>query len=123
MYKKVMLFYPPGEMYQRGEDRSQGNISSSAATVMRAPNDMGYVGAILKKRKFKVTFRDYQTEKLSLNEFYNDYKKQNPDIVIFSTTNSTIKSDLMITKQLKKINNSALIVIKGAIFFNPEKNC
>ena len=24
--KKVFLFYPPGPQYQRGEDRSQGNV-------------------------------------------------------------------------------------------------
>ena len=47
--KRVLLFYPPGPIYQRGEDRSQGNVSDSAATVMRAPNDMGYASAILKE--------------------------------------------------------------------------
>ena len=45
---RCLLFYPPGDAYQRGEDRSQGNISDSAATVVRAPNDMGYACAILK---------------------------------------------------------------------------
>ena len=47
---RVFLFYPPGPQYQRGEDRSQGNVSDSAATVMRAPNDMGYASALLKQK-------------------------------------------------------------------------
>ena len=37
---KIFLFYPPGPQYQRGEDRSQGNIDQSTATTIRAPNDM-----------------------------------------------------------------------------------
>ena len=43
---RVFLFYPSGPQHQRGEDRSQGNVSDSAATVMRAPNDMGYASAL-----------------------------------------------------------------------------
>ena len=49
--KKVFLFYPPGSQYQRGEDRSQGNVENSTATSMRAPNDMAYVSSQLEKNK------------------------------------------------------------------------
>ena len=47
---KVFLFYPPGPQYQRGEDRSQGNVDKSTATSMRAPNDMAYVSSQLDQR-------------------------------------------------------------------------
>ena len=40
-----MLFYPPGRFFQRGEDRSQGNVEQSTATSMRAPNDLGYAAS------------------------------------------------------------------------------
>ena len=53
LIKKVFLFYPPGDLYQRGEDRSQGNVTDSTATSMRAPNDMAYVSAQLKKKILK----------------------------------------------------------------------
>ena len=46
---KIMLLYPSGEVYQRGEDRCQMNVSASVANSLRACNDLGYISAILKK--------------------------------------------------------------------------
>ena len=51
MIKKAFFFYPPGPQYQRGEDRSQGNIDTSTSTAMRSPNDMAYVSSQLKKKE------------------------------------------------------------------------
>ena len=59
MIKKAFLFYPPGPQYQRGEDRSQGNIDDSTSTSMRSPNDMGYVSSQLKKREIEVFFKEF----------------------------------------------------------------
>ena len=115
---RVFLFYPPGPQYQRGEDRSQGNVSDSAATVMRAPNDMGYASALLKQKGYAVTFRDYQTEKLSFDELLYDFAQFRPAAVFLSITNSTILSDLEIVTRLKALSPSLLVVLKGALFFD-----
>ena len=115
---RVFLCYPPGAMYQRGEDRSQGNISDSAATVMRAPNDMGYSAAILRQNKFDVIFRDFQTEGLLEADFIDEFLQYKPDVIVISVTNSTIKEDLMIVSKLKKINQKLVVVLKGALFFD-----
>ena len=48
--KKIMVFYPPSKLYQRGEDRSQGNIEDSSSTSMRAPNELGYASSTLKAK-------------------------------------------------------------------------
>ena len=45
--KRVLLFYPPGALFQRGEDRCQQNIDDGSAQAMRACNDLGYAAAIL----------------------------------------------------------------------------
>jgi hypothetical protein len=45
--KRVLLFYPPGALFQRGEDRCQQNIDEGSAQAMRACNDLGYAAAIL----------------------------------------------------------------------------
>ena len=42
-----MLIYPNGALYQRGEERSQGNIGKSTATSARACNDLGYAAAVV----------------------------------------------------------------------------
>lgn len=115
---RVFLFYPPGRQYQRGEDRSQGNVSDSAATVMRAPNDMGYAAALLKARGYTVTFRDYQTEQLGITDLLRDFREFCPAATFLSITNSTILTDLEIVAQLKRLNPDLLVILKGALFFD-----
>ena len=91
--KKIMLFYPPGRFYQRGEDRSQGNVEQSTATSMRAPNDLGYAAATLKKEGFAVFLRDYQTERAAPADLFADFDREAPDGIFVSITNSTIFDD------------------------------
>ena len=59
--KRVLLFYPPGALFQRGEDRCQQNIDDGSAQAMRACNDLGYAAAILLKSGYEVKLQDYQT--------------------------------------------------------------
>lgn len=83
--KKVFLFYPPGDLYQRGEDRSQGNVTDSTATSMRAPNDMAYVSAQLKKINIEVFFIDYASEGKTYKDLETDFLKFDPDLACIST--------------------------------------
>ena len=115
--KKIYLLYPPGPIYQRGEDRSQGNVDYSTATSMRAPNDMSYISAQIKKENLEVLFKDYASEKLDLNVMKNDFKNYNPDVVLISTTNSTVDHDIEILNNFKKINPNIICILKGSIFF------
>lgn len=115
--KKVFLFYPPGSQYQRGEDRSQGNVENSTATSMRAPNDMAYVSSQLEKIKIQNSFTDYSSEKKTLEDLIFDFKKFSPDAVITSTTTSTIKDDLRIINEMKAHKKDCIFIMKGSIFF------
>ena len=112
--RRVFLFYPPGKAYQRGEDRSQGNIDQSSATAMRAPNDMGYAAAGLKSRGYQVFFRDYQSERQPVAQLIADFTAFRPDVVAISITNSTIFSDLEIVADLKSLSPFTAI-LKGAL--------
>lgn len=116
--KRCFLFYPPGDLYQRGEDRSQGNVSDSAATVMRAPNDMGYASAILKQRGCEVEFIDFQTEGKSMDDLVEFFLSWSPDAVVISTTNSTVFDDVAVLKRLRLLKPDLMVVVKGAIFFD-----
>ncbi len=115
--KKVFLFYPPGPQYQRGEDRSQGNVDSSTATSMRAPNDMAYVSAQLEEKKIENIFVDYASEYRSLTQLLNDFENFSPEAVITSTTTSTIKDDLKVIDQMKEKKKDCIFIMKGSIFF------
>jgi radical SAM superfamily enzyme YgiQ (UPF0313 family)/short-subunit dehydrogenase len=116
-----MLFYPPGRFYQRGEDRSQGNVENSTATTMRAPNDLGYAAATLKAKGFEVFLRDYQTSRRTLEELLADFDRFAPDAIFVSITNATIFRDLELVARLKDRSPSVMVMLKGAIFFDPEQ--
>ena len=116
--KRVYLIYPPGPMYQRGEDRSQGNISQSAATVMRAPNDMGYAAATLLKMDCVVSFTDFQTEMKSEDDMLNAFLEFRPDAILMSITNATIVHDLNLIDNVKKRWPNMVVVIKGSLFWD-----
>lgn len=120
--KKIMLIYPPGKMYQRGEDRCQLNVSMSSANSMRACNDLGYASAILKKRGYKIFLKDYQSEQLTIDNLLEDVKNQQPDLIFLSTTNATIFDDIEVIKQIKNVKSDIVVIIKGAIFYDCNEN-
>ena len=70
--KRVLLFYPPGALFQRGEDRCQQNIDDGSAQAMRACNDLGYAAAILLKGGYEVKLQDYQTQGDTFDMLLND---------------------------------------------------
>lgn len=114
---KVMLIYPPGKAYQRGEDRAQCNIEDSATTTIRACNDLGYAASVLRNRGYSVFLKDYQTEKTSYEQIEQDIKSFAPDILLISTTNATIPVDIEFIDWVKEIH-SCECILKGAIFFD-----
>lgn len=117
---KILLFYPPGPMYQRGEDRCQQAVDGSSAEDMRACNDLGYAAAVLLKKGYEIMLRDYQTEKCSIEEMNSEVDVFKPDMLMMSTTNTSVFEDIKIMKALKKRCN-AVTVFKGAIFYAPEQ--
>ena len=117
---KVLLFYPPGGLFQRGEDRCQQNIKDASAEAMRACNDLGYGAAILLQKGYEVKLRDYQTEGATMEDLERDMKEFAPDLIMMSITNTTIFDDLKLLNVLKEKYNP-VIVIKGALFYAPEQ--
>lgn len=120
---KVFVFYPPGELYQRGEDRCMINVEASTANAMRACNDLGYMASVLRKYGDEIFLRDYATEGLSYNDYILDVKKFIPDVIVLSTTNTTIYSDIdIINRTIEDADYKGKVILKGAIFFDaPEK--
>lgn len=116
-----MLIYPPGEIYQRGEDRCQINVNASVSNALRACNDIGYIAALLKQIGFSVFLRDYPAEKLSLDILIKDINEEKPDVVFISTTNGSIYYDIEIINTIKKLKSDIVIILKGALFFKADE--
>ena len=117
---RVLLFYPPGEIFQRGEDRCQQKVDGSSAEAMRACNDLGYAAAVLLKKGYEIKLRDYQTELCTMDELYKDVDAFKPDLLMLSTTNTSIYEDIKVMNELKD-RCGAVTVLKGAIFYAPEQ--
>ena len=116
---RILLFYPPGPLFQRGEDRCQQNVDDGSAQAMRACNDLGYAAAVLLKKNYKVKLRDYQTEKATEKDLFQDMERFKPDMIMLSITNTTIFDDIKIANRLKE-TFGCLVVLKGALFYDPE---
>ncbi|MBU1172261.1 MAG: B12-binding domain-containing radical SAM protein [Proteobacteria bacterium] len=117
--KKIMLIYPPGKAYQRGEDRCQGNIENSAATSIHACNDLGYVASGLHGLPYRIFLKDYPVEKGRVSDLISDFKTFFPDLVFMSITQATIFHDLDTIARLKTLHSGLVVVLKGALFFDP----
>lgn len=116
---RVLLFYPPGKLYQRGEDRSQGNIEDSTSTALRAPNDLCYAAADLKRRGFHPIVRDYQGTRATPDDLFRDVAEHRPGAIFLSVTNATIFSDLEYVAAIKTMAPDCMVMLKGALFFDP----
>lgn len=116
---KVFLFYPPGEQFQRGEDRCQISVKSSTSNAMRACNDLGYMASVLRTFGDDVFLRDYATEGAGYADYVGDVRYVRPDVVMLSTTNTTIVSDLrLIGDTIRDTGYQGKVALKGAVFFD-----
>lgn len=119
MESTILLMYPPGPPYQRGESRSQGSVHKSTATSVRACNDLGYCAAVLEKAGYRVMLRDYQTEKKTWQDLKLDVQTHSPQMVMISITNATIFEDITVAGRIKDLCG-AVTVLKGALFYDSD---
>lgn len=117
MNDKIMLIYPPGELFIRGEDRCQANVEVTTASSMRACNDLGYCAAVLMNKGYSVYLKDYQTERLKFWHVMQDIFDFSPNMIFISTTTGSILNDIEFIKEIKKCID-CYVVLKGAIFYD-----
>ena len=117
--KKALAIYPPVGLFQRGEERCQADVESGSAMNLRAPNDLGYISAVLKNLKVSTLIRDYPAEKKGWEDFKKDLSDFNPEMLIISTTEATIVKDLEALKISRSINKNTINIAKGAVFSAP----
>ena len=117
--KKVLAIYPPVGLYQRGEERCQADVESGSAINLRAPNDLGYMSAVLKNIKIFTLIRDYPSEKKGWEDLKKDLSDFSPEMLIISTTEATIVKDLEALKISRSINKNTINIAKGAVFSAP----
>ena len=55
-----------------------------------------------------------------METLYNDIMEFKPDMILVSTTNATVFSDIEIVSEIKRMRQSLIVVLKGAIFYNAD---
>lgn len=115
--RNILFFNPPGPLYQRGEDRSQGNVDSSSATSLRAPNDLAYMAAMVRRIGIEPHVRDYPAEQKTWSHFEADLRRLQPDAVVMSITHATIFQDVKAFDIAKRLNERVVTIAKGALFY------
>jgi len=123
---RALLIYPPGPVYQRGDDRCQSNVEASAAASTRSCNDLGYAAAVLRDFGYTPTIKDFQTERYRYRRALDEVIAFQADLLMISVTYGSIYDDLLFAKAVR--DGYALtgkpnltIVLKGAVFFNPPE--
>lgn len=116
--KNIWFMNPPGPLYQRGEDRSQGNISGSSATSLRAPNDLGVMAAVAREMGFCASIRDYPAEGKSWADYASDLAAGCPDVIVMSITTATILQDVRAFELARSHCPAVRTVAKGALFYS-----
>jgi radical SAM superfamily enzyme YgiQ (UPF0313 family) len=74
---------------------------------------LGYLAAVLEKKKCEVDVIDCQVLKLSFEEFRNEIGKRQPNIVGITSTTLTYKSGLKLAKIAKEVHPDCLTVMGG----------
>ncbi len=123
MQKQHILFFnPPGELYQRSEDRCQANIKGSATVSLRAANDLGMMAAVAREAGFEPYLQDYMAEGKNQNHLLDDVKRIKPVMVVMSCVSATLLHDMFFFKLIKGILPDVLCIAKGAYFItcDPE---
>ncbi len=112
----ILLFNPPGELYQRSEDRCQANIKGSATISLRAANDLGIMAAVARQAGFRPFLCDYMAEGKTAEAFMKDIKSIQPNIVVMSCVTATLLHDMSFFRAIKEHLPSTLCIAKGAYF-------
>lgn len=116
MDKRILLYNPPGKLYQRGEDRCQAEVESSSAMSLRPPNDLGYLAAVARQAGWQVKLEDYPAAGEGVSRLLEDVDKFAPAIMIASITGPTLVDDLEIMGMVKDKHPQLITMAKGAYF-------
>ena len=117
--RRVFFFNPPGRLFQRGEDRSQGNVEDATATVLRTPIDLCAMAAVARAQGASCRIVDFPAEGGNWDDFSRELDAAAPDVAVMSVTSATLLDDLRAMRMIRERFPWARLIAKGAVFFKP----
>lgn len=119
---RIFLFNPPGRIFQRGEERSQGNVEDSTSTTLRTPLDLCAMAAVAQRMGASCHIIDFPAESGSWDDYRRILAAIKPQIIVMSVTNATVLDDLHAFHIARDMFPAILCIAKGALFFNPPRD-
>lgn len=116
--RRTFLCYPPIGLFQRGEERCQADIEASTTQAPHAPNDLGYLAAVLSAIGVEPVIKDYPAERIKEKDVYGDIASFNPDMIVISTTTPTFFKDMEFLRKIKFLLPDVVTVAKGSCFYS-----
>jgi anaerobic magnesium-protoporphyrin IX monomethyl ester cyclase len=118
--QKALLANPPVGFFIRGEERCQANVEGGAAISLRAPNDLGYLAAVMRLQGIECRIRDYPAEGGSWRDLEQDLREFHPDLFLISTTTATLIEDAKAFTMARSISPQMIVGAKAAHFFTHD---
>ena len=100
---KLLLIEPP-RINKYGNLRILGSLGSYKADMCWEPLDLTIISGFLDKNNFESDIFDANATKTDFKGLKKVIRNKNPDAVVFTTSTSTIYSDLKVAEVTKKIN-------------------
>lgn len=110
--KRVFLMNPPSELYRR-DDRCQSKVDDQTVRVVFPPIELGVLASIARRHGAEVTLRDYPTVHADMQDFLADVEPFRPDVVLLNTTAHTIRQDLELFREAKRLFPDVVTIAKG----------
>ena len=86
------------------------------------PLGLGYLAAVLEKKKYEVDVIDCQASHLTYEDFRNELSKRKPDMIGLTSTTLTYKSALEVIRIAKQVHPNCITVIGGCHVSFWDKN-
>jgi len=113
--KKIFLIYPPSPVMNR-EDRCQQPTDDLIVIPPLPPSDLMYLASISREAGYEPKIKDYSLNKETVQDLLHDIKEFKPEYLLLNAATPTLKSDLSILDEVKKVNPTIVTIAKGAHF-------
>lgn len=107
------LFIEPPAVSKFGNQRIMGGFGANKADFAWPPLDLITISGCLEHYGFPISVYDLNNTRMNFEDARKAIREEKPRMVVFSTSSTTIRSDLKIADIAKEISKDILTVAIG----------
>lgn len=109
---KILLVEPP-RVLTNANIRILGSVGQYKGEYCWPPLDLTIIAGLLRKHGLDADIRDYNATRGTFEDLRKEMQDMHPDVVIFTTSTSTISSDLNVANIVKDVSPKTVTVAIG----------